>query len=217
MRKLPTDDEVLAHGFRFRPTWWTPRVSEGWGDFLEQLPDESRGYRTITRADLLDTANSHGLPQSLLAGYVWGTGSSAFLVGRRARVFRDNDAERISDCLQAAAEMVRSGNTVDAYTGMLRGRPHYLKHLGPSFFTKFLYAADAREGKPGRALIMDQFVALALKAVDGWDISRNGPWEPSIYARWIDHAHGVATVEGVRADAVEMAYFNEGRKIAAGR
>lgn len=215
--EFPAEDEVLDHGFRFRPAWWTPRVSEGWGDFLEQLPDKGRGYRFITRADLLDTATSHGLPQALLAGYVWGTGKWGFLVGRRAKVFRDNGADRISDSLQAAAEMLQQGNTVDAYTVMLRGQPHYLKHLGPSFFTKFLYAADARDGRPGRALILDQFVAVALKAIDGWGISRNGPWDASTYARWIDHAHTVAAAEGVRADAVEMAYFNEGRRIAAGR
>lgn len=215
--EFPADEEVLAHGFRFRPAWWTPRVSEGWGDFLEQLPARDRGYRTITRADLLDAAASHGLPHALLAGYVWGTGSSAFLVGRRARVFRDNDADRISDSLQTVADMVRSGNTVDAYTAMLRGQPHYLKHLGPSFFTKFLYAADARDRRPGRALILDQFVAVALKALDGWDISRNGPWDASTYAKWIDHAHGIAAAKVVRADSVEMAYFNHGKQLAAGR
>lgn len=215
--EFPADDEVLAHGFRFRPAWWTPRVSRGWGDFLEQLPARDRGYRLITRADVLGAAASHGLPQTLLAGYVWGTGSSAFLVGRRARVFRDNDAQRVDESLQAVAGALRSGDTVEAYTSMLRGHPHNLKHLGPSFFTKFLYAADARNGRTGRALILDQFVAVALEAVDGWDISRSGPWDPSTYAKWIDHAHAIAAAESVRADAVEMAYFNLGREIAAGR
>lgn len=215
--EFPTAEEVLAHGFRFRPTWWTPRVPPGWGDFLEQLPDRGRGYRLITRADVLSAASNHGLPQALLTGYVWGTGSSAFLVGRRARVFRDNGTERMSDSLQAVAAALRRGNTVEAYTSMLRGHPHNLKHLGPSFFTKFLYAADAGSGRPGRALILDQFVAVALKEVDGWDISRNGPWDAVTYEKWIDHAHTIATAEDARADAVEMAYFNLGRKIAAGR
>lgn len=59
-------------------------------------------------------------------------------------------------------------------------------------------------------------MAVALEAVEEWDISRSGPWGPSTYARWIDHAQAIAAVEGVRADAVEMAYFNLGRKIAAG-
>lgn len=215
--EFPNAYEVLAHGFRFRPAWWTPRVSAGWGDFLDQLPARDRGYRTITRADLLNTANSHGLPQALLAGYVWGTGSSAFLVGRRARVFRDNDAQRVDDSLRAVAGMVRSGNTSEAYAAMLRGHPQNLKHLGPSFFTKFLYAAGADNGQPGRALILDQFVAVALKAIDGWDISRGGPWDPCTYERWLDHAHGIAAAEGVRGDAVEMAYFTYGRAVATQR
>ena len=122
---------------------------------------------------------TRGLPQALVSGYVWGTGSSAFLVGRRARVIRDNDETRIADCLQSVADQLRLGNPTDAYESMFRGRPNNLKHLGPSFFTKFLYAADAEGTRPGRALILDQFVAVALKDLDGWDISRNGPWEPT--------------------------------------
>lgn len=153
------------------------------------------------------------LPQALLSGYVWGTGNSAFLVGRRARVFRDNDAMRIADRLQAVTEELNRGNTVEAYRSMLRGGPNNLKHLGPSFFTKFLYAADADGTHPGRALILDQFVAVALKDIDGWDISRTGPWEPDTYGDWLAHAHRIACTEGVRPDAVEMAYFNHGREI----
>jgi len=127
--EFPDEATVLTHGFRFRPTWWTPRVSAEYG----------------------------------------------------------------------------------SYESMLRGHPNNLKHLGPSFFTKFLYAADAEGAQPGRALILDQFVAVALKDLDGWDISRTGPWEPATYERWLEHAHGFAAEVGVRPDAVEMAYFNHGR------
>ncbi len=70
-------------------------------------------------------------------------------------MFRDNDSRRVDDALQSVAETVQRGNTVDAYIAMLRGQMHYLMHLGPSFFTKFLYAADARDRRPGRALILD--------------------------------------------------------------
>jgi hypothetical protein len=215
--EYPDRATVLAHGFEFRPAWWTPRVPENWGGFLEQLPARDRDYRTITRADLLAAATDYGLPHALLAGYVWGTGGSAFLVGRRVRVFRDNDAQRVDGSLHAVNEKLRNGNTIEAYSSMLRGGPHNLKHLGPSFFTKFLYAADADNGRPGRALILDQFVAVALKAVDGWDISRTGPWDSSTYEKWLNHAHSTAVIEDVRADALEMAYFIRGRKIAAGR
>lgn len=208
--EFPDEDQVLAQGFRFRPIWWTSRVPREWGRFLNELPAEAGEYRRITRRDVLI---AHGLPQSLVAGYVWGTGTSAFLVGRRARVFRDNDRERIADRLQSAAAKLRNGNTVEAYESMLRGHPNNLKHLGPSFFTKFLYAADAKDSRPGRALILDQFVAVALKDLDGWDISRTGPWGPTTYENWLDHAHRLATAERVRPDAVEMAYFKHGKSL----
>jgi len=95
---------------------------------------------------------------------------------------------------------------------MLKGRPNYLKYFGPSFFTKFLYSADARKHRPGRALILDQFVARALICRHGWDISTTGPWTSLTYERWLDHAHKVAITEGVRADAVELAYFSYGKE-----
>lgn len=209
--EFPTEPAVESHGFRFRPVWWTPRVPADWGSFLADLPALDRGYHRIDRADLLGAPAARGLPHALLSGYVWGTGGSAFLVGRRARVFRDNDASRIEDCLRSVGEQLHLGKPIDAYESMLRGRPNNLKHLGPSFFTKFLYAADAEGTRPGRALILDQFVAVALKDLDGWDISRSGPWEPATYERWLEHAHRIAAAEGVRPDAVEMAYFNHGR------
>lgn len=205
-----SEEEVLAQGFRFRPAWWTGRIPREWGEYLNDFPDEGRDYRRITRGDVLQ-AIGRGLPHALVAAYVWGTGPAAFLVGRRARVFRDNSAERISERLQSAADMVRKDNTVDAYESMLRGQPNNLKHLGPSFFTKFLYAADSDRTHAGRALILDQFVASALKDLDGWDIPRFGPWPPATYEKWLMHAHGIAAAEGVRPDAVEMAYFSHGR------
>lgn len=211
--EFPDEASVLTHGFRFRPVWWTPRVSQEWGGFLSELPALDRGYHRIERADLLN-AVAKGLPHALLGGYVWGTGSSAFLVGRRARVFRDNDEARIADCLQSVTDQLRLENTTDAYQSMLRGSPNNLKHLGPSFFTKFLYAADAAGTHRGRALILDQFVAVALNDVDGWGISRTGPWAPATYERWLDHANGIAATEGVRPDAVEMAYFKHGQSMS---
>lgn len=208
--EFPSDDDVLGHSFRFRPIWWTSRVPAEWAGFLNELPALDRGYHRISRADLLQSSASH-LPRALVASYVWGTGSSAFLVPRRARVFRENDSTLIAEYLHRAVEDVRRGNTVTAYDSMLRGHPNYLKYLGPSFFTKFLYAADAKGVEPGRALILDRFVARALRRHHRWEIPENGPWGPDCYERWLDHAHRVAQQEGVRPDAVEMAYFNDGR------
>lgn len=150
--QFPTEEQVLAHGFWFRPIWWTPRVLTGRGDFLEQLPARERGYHAITRADLLATPTLHGLPQALLAGYVWGTGGSGFLWGGgpgcSATTTHSGWSTLSRPSLRACAPVTQPGR-------MPRwGRSNYLKYLGPSFFTKFLYAADARsDGCAGRALI----------------------------------------------------------------
>jgi hypothetical protein len=61
--------------------------------------------------------------------------------------------------------------------------------------------------RPGRSLDLDQFIAVALKVTDSGGISRGAPWDPIHLLEWIDHAHSIAADEGVRADAVEMAYF----------
>ena len=49
-----------------------------------------------------------------------------------------------------------------------------------------------------------------------------GGWSSDTYQRWIDFAHDQALLrstqgERVRADAVEMAYFNYGRGLARDR
>lgn len=67
-------------------------------------------------------------------------------------MLRDNDSRCADDPLQSVAETVQRGS-------------------GPSFFTKFLYAPDAPDRQPGRALILDRFVLVALKAVDCNEIS----------------------------------------------
>ncbi len=211
--------EVLGQGFKFRPHWWTDRLPESeWGEFLNWLPALERGYHWIDRADLI-ASNHDGLPNALVACYVWGTGESAFLVGRRARVFRDNSVQRITEALESAAGVLTERGPADAYDSLLRTGQHNLKFLGPSFFTKFLYVANCRDGQPGDALILDRFVAIALNELHDWGISETGPWPPRIYEQWIEHARNVATGKSVpiRTDAVEMAYFDYGRSISRTR
>ncbi|HRD10792.1 MAG TPA: hypothetical protein PLI79_02915 [Mycobacterium sp.] len=217
---VQSESDVLGHGFRFKPAWWTDRVPADWGSFLDQLPpaEGGRGYRSITRADLLAAAagpdrDTAGLGRALVAGYVWGTGSWGFLVGRRARVFRDNSRERIFDALVTAGGVLAGGDTEAAYALLSRGQEKHLPWLGPSFFTKFLYAADAKGQQPGRALILDRFVAKALNQKHSWGISERGPWSAATYTRWLDHAHALAASAEKRPDAVEMAYFKYGRAL----
>ena len=220
-----TNDEVLTHGFDFRPTWWQPRVDESWGPFLGDLPVATGGrdYHRIARQDLL-TANHEGTPRAngrlLLACYVWGTGTSAWLVGRRARVFRDTPAEILGDRLTAARRILDHEGPTAAYEALHDGGLYRSKYLRSSFFTKFLYAADAPgDGSHGRALILDRFVAIALNDLHGWGLEEQGGWSPENYVRWLDLAHERARSESerrgaaVRADAVEMAYFWHGQHV----
>ncbi|WP_396349624.1 hypothetical protein [Geodermatophilus sp. DSM 44513] len=108
-------------------------------------------------------------------------------------------------------------------TPLRRYQANWLPHLGPSFFTKFFYYVDAdgTSGDVGRALILDQFVAIGLNYLEGWGLSETGPWPVGVYERWLDYAQNQAAEPdgpgspAVRTDAVEMAVFWLGRRVAA--
>ena len=218
--KIPTENDLLSQGSNFRPRWWTQRIHDpAWSAFLNDLPDEGREYRHITRRNLLTAGSSQRpetLPRLLVAAYVWGTGPSAFLVGRRARAFRDNTKEIITNALTNATRTLIADGPVAAYASMTGSGPNRLKYLGPSFLTKVLYAADCDDCQPGRALILDQFVVIGLNDLQGWGWAERGPWTPSQYGRWLDYAHDFAARhpaqdgKTVRADAIELAVFKHG-------
>lgn len=55
---------MLSHRADFRPAWWQrPNIPNRWSAFLSDLPDADlgRGYRRITRSDLL-TGNQDRSP-----------------------------------------------------------------------------------------------------------------------------------------------------------
>lgn len=223
--------QVSDASFKFRPAWWTARMQDkSWAAFLLDLPDDAngRGYKRISRTDLLTgprEATPDAVGRALLASYVWGTGSSAFLVPRRARVFQDTPLAEIAARLTRAVTVLHTDGPAAAYASLARGASNHIKHLGPSFYTKVLYATDAHQGVPGQALILDRLVAIALNDLHGWDLPENGAWTADQYQRWLDHAHRLAHQRSqkhtdaphVRADAIEMAYFEHGRSIYDGR
>lgn len=220
-------DAVLNHSFKFRPQWWQPRVPDSWGSWLADLPDDAqgRGYRQIARRDLLtlprDSDDHNG--RLLVACYVWGTGDGAWLAPRRARVFRDTASAVLLQRLDEAVDVLRSDGPAAAYAAMTDGGSLRTKHMRASFFTKFLYAADAPgDGSVGSALILDQFVARALNDLHGWGLHETTGWSSETYQSWIDFAHAQASSHSaygkpLRADAVEMAYFQYGRSLATRR
>lgn len=223
-----SESEVLSHGFDFRPEWWMNRVPERWSSFLGSLPDSERGrrYHRITRSDLLDQAQDSspdGNLSLLVACYAWGTGDSGWLVPRRARVFRDTDPGVLGRKLSDARRLLDDIGPAAAYASLDDGGPNRIKQMRSSFFTKFLYASSASHvSSSGRALILDQFVAIALNDLDGWTLRERGPWSSDTYVQWIELAASVAGAAStrdhpVRPDAVEMAYFTRGRGLSKAR
>jgi len=221
---LTGSEGLLSQGFRFRPAWWTSRVDDvsvsGWLDGLPADP-EGRGYHRITRGEMLATADGTDGWESraLLAGYVWGTGNLGFLVGRRARTFRDTDSADLQKRLAVAVDALRTDGPSAAYRELNRGGTASIKHLGPAFFTKFLYVADtAKVEQPDGALIMDQFVVKALNALHDWSEPTYG-WAPARYPEWLDIATTEADLAAaelgrpVRRDEIEYAYFTHGKTL----
>lgn len=145
---FPDARTVLDQGFDFRPKWWRDRTPAAWSTFLSELPlaSQGRGYHHITRADLIslgreDSSDANGA--LLVACYAWGTGNAAFLAPRRARVFRDTPTDELAARLTDARRLLKTHGAAAAYQSLTDGGPNRSKHMGASFFTKFLYAVAA--------------------------------------------------------------------------
>lgn len=223
---IPTTVQVLAHGFDFRPTWWQEKLRPEWGEFLNDLAPatQGRGYHHITRADLFARARGVGLDdpvRTLVACYAWGVGKNAKSIGRYARVFTSTPSDSVRHKLGSAQSLLLDEGPAEAFASLSDGGRNRIKYLGPSFFTKFLYAVSAAdEDNPAPALVLDRFVAMALNDLDGWTLTEEAVQRPvEDYVRWLNHAHTVAADLSrqrgtlVRADAVEMAYFRHGQRL----
>lgn len=218
--KIAPDSDVLAQGFPLRTSWWRRYVEPPWWpeamDHLPEMP-ERPGYQWITRQDVFNLAadmSPEGRVRLLLASYMWGTGSSAFLVGRRVRVFTRTPLEVVGERLVSAADLLHSQGAVAAYESLLARQPNHIKYLGPAFYTKYLYftAGHPPTVQP-QPLILDKFVARSLNShVDGWALRDNG-WSGSTYGRYLTLAAERATQGGPDTNPAgfEMALFRAGR------
>lgn len=224
---FPVDDAVDAHETHFMAEWWrrSDRSPAPWHGVLARRvrPD---GYESLRRSDLFALVREgHDNGALLLACLAWGVGmsprgegASNFNVGRRAQVFKKNDLRVLDDRLRAARDVLATKGAVAAYASMSKGvGDHYVRYLGPAFFTKFLYVVDHESGREGvHALILDENVAKALRRCHdpGFPL-RN--WSPKDFGVWLEIAHRVAAEAStreqrpVRPDAVEMRYFLLGR------
>ncbi|MFW3171356.1 hypothetical protein [Geodermatophilus sp. CPCC 206100] len=206
---------VLHQAVDVPPEWWRHELAKR--DLAYELFDVPD--RQITRAQLFEmgkfAANSEEDARRLLwATLAWGT-------GRRHR----NNRSRISavatsldarsETLRKAAELGRTDPRA-AYR-LLRPRRNAVSHLGPPFFTKFLYFAGSGSADH-RCLILDSMVAKSLRRHCGWTSLTGFYWWPAddyaaycdLLARWAQELTADAD-EPVTADRIEYILFTRGK------
>lgn len=218
-------DWVLRQKFSFDPQRWQRELGDPklWPTELEDCPlgdhwpnvDRARVFTVGQRA-----LTPEGAAHTYVAASVWGVGTRARLVSRRARPFISARAKRHSDRtvgerLATAVEILRndSGGPVAAYNALHGAGDHCVTDIGPSFGTKLLYFAGFDQ-TPGdwQPLILDQYVAMALNTLCGFQWpERNGGWTVQQYRTYLDLAHSWAAEWDTQPDVVERALFAVGK------
>jgi Putative 8-oxoguanine DNA glycosylase OGG-like protein len=211
------DQWVLGQSVPFSPDKWRDQLPscDLWPPELDGLSSCGPGRwprvdrRTVFRVGER-AAQPLGAAQTLVAAAVWGTGTQGFGRARRLRVF-DGNADEVGSRLAAAVRIMGDDGAVKAY-GYLHGDGRNLiRHLGPSFGTKFLYFAGYDRASGGRRpLILDQYVALAVCRLCGVSWPATG-WSTRQYADYLDRAHGWAGAWHTSPDVIERVLFSAGK------
>jgi hypothetical protein len=201
---------IGEHGFtekQIGSAWWAER-----GVALQLSPGADEVLR-LTRGDLFLMAGRVSDDEGSLLTFLWhvlawGSGTS-----RRNNDRRILSARTQSLLLREAFSAARAGDPRAAYRTLIRKGGAVIPHLGPAFFSKFLYFAS--EGAPSRSLILDARVARSLYEL-GWSIAPTYPrrtfsynWCTDTYvsycellAKWAAEAG-----DGVGPDMFERALF----------
>lgn len=167
----------------------------------------------ITRQDAFDLTRSVSTPREAIQCYVaicaWGAGPRAWLVGRRARVLRENKdvGERL------LAEMLLAENPVASYIEFRHGGENRLLHLGPAFFTKIIYFAAYDEHVLLNPLILDRYVAAAIRDIADLGWPRTWNWTASQYEQYLMVAMDWAAKWDSQPDVVEKTLFRHGQSL----
>lgn len=180
---LPTRDDVLAQSIPFDPARWKRLLPDAafWPPELDDCPVDGRWPRVDRRTvfEIGSRADDPlGATQLFVAASVWGVGTSARTVSRRARSFEQDVGGHLGLRLSKAIAVSRAMGPEAAYARLLRGGDLHVDRLGPSFFTKILYfATDDLRSIHRRPLILDQYVAASLNRAEiaDWTLSE---WSP---------------------------------------
>ncbi|MFJ7147601.1 hypothetical protein ACIQVT_05270 [Streptomyces sp. NPDC100445] len=216
---VPDRAEVLGRAIPFDRTRWLSVLPGGdwWPDELDDCPTVG-GRPRVDRETVFGIARRADTPQGrrhlLTAALVWGTGTKAQSVARRARIFTSPRSQDIEAHLASALGLLRREGAEAAYSAFRETRR--IKFLGPAFFTKVLYFAGHEQCDPvvaPRPLILDRYVALALRAEAPDEKWRLGGWTTQRYLRYLTFAHDQAQRVGVRPDQIEAALFARGGQL----
>lgn len=183
---------ILGHAITVNLTWWNDALHERdlpggpvvGHDSTGQRVD--RGRAVITRGDIFAlAAASSGSPTDTLTllwhTLAWGAGGKVRQVlNRMDSVARDRSAAALA--LRTAAQLSHRDPERAYDTLYPRGTPA-IAHLGPAFFTKYLYFAGA--GAPDHpSLILDSRVAAALVDIGWTSLHPEGGWPAETYQRY---------------------------------
>ncbi|MEZ0051930.1 hypothetical protein ABIA30_002942 [Mycobacterium sp. MAA66] len=199
------DEHAVVVGHR----WWTATLTK-YG-----LQDTILGD-TISRADIFaladpavdDPAAALTLLWNALA---WGSGTKRR--NNKARIGSvAHDSPAAGVLLQQAAQISRS-DPLRAYDLLYPSNKTALPHLGPAFFTKYLYFAGA--GHPDhRCCILDENVALALRDACGWSTLPTSAWPATSYERYVQLLdRWIADYQLPRRDMIERWLFEHGKTL----
>ncbi len=207
----PDRDEVLRQGFlrdlvRCKDLlsdarMWPAELDAADGDGDKQRLDR----RTLFGiADRVVASNDEWGPIQLHAAIAaWGA-PPGIAMKRAVRPFDDpNAVKHFADALA----VVRGEGPISAYRALSRGSRLWIRDLGPSYFTKFLYYGGfGAKRYMSQPLIMDDNVVKALGMVTGQR------WEASLqdYGRYLDLAADWASELGTEADVIEWRLFQIG-------
>ncbi|MFJ4552045.1 8-oxoguanine DNA glycosylase OGG fold protein [Streptomyces sp. NPDC088817] len=150
----------------------------------------------------------------LVAALVWGTGTKARSVKRRAHIFVRSSPADIDARLGEALDVLRERGAADAYRAL--NSEQHIPYLGPAFFTKVLYFAGHGDGAaPQLPVILDSVVSRALVATGAADASWPGNgWTTAQYRLYMDGVNECARARGALPDQVEAALVSHGKKLA---
>ncbi|MFE5702194.1 hypothetical protein [Rhodococcus koreensis] len=203
---------MLSHGFsramdacrRLLPDdrMWPAELDEGSENSNRRRIDRRTLFRIAERAGQ-DTVDIWAAAQLHAAIAIWGAPPGQPMRRALRPLAQDSAPKRFAEALK----VVRGEGPESAYKALSYRSRLWIRGLGPSYFTKFLYFGGygAKRHMP-QPLIMDDNVITALKIVT------DEPWQASAedYSRYLDYAADWASELGTSGDVIERRLFQIG-------